>query len=209
MSFLKGLFVKKAITDIDGNIYHTLKIGNQFWLIENLKVTRFRNGDKIPNVTENTDWASSSSEAYCCYDNDTSNTDSYGYLYNWHTINDNRIICPKGWHIPTLKEWKELEEYLGGGKLAFDKMKEPGTSHWKTSNESASNDSGFTSLPSGFRLYNGNFDEIGINAPWWTSTEKDSQFAYPYAVIGGTDIHRLKSNGFSKNVGFPVRCLKD
>ena len=97
-----------TVTDIEGNVYKTLKIGGQFWMVENLKVTKYRNGDLIPHITDNTEWGSLKSGAYCYYDNDINNYNTYGLLYNGYTIKDEREIAPEGWHIPTSDDWKIL-----------------------------------------------------------------------------------------------------
>ncbi|MBT5269507.1 MAG: hypothetical protein HOL70_08685, partial [Candidatus Marinimicrobia bacterium] len=105
---------KETVTDIDGNVYETVKIGDQIWMAENLKVTHYRDGSAITQVTDNTAWSNLSTEAYCIYDNNASNeVDTYGALYNWYAVSDGRNIAPEGWHVPTDAEWKELEMYLG------------------------------------------------------------------------------------------------
>lgn len=132
-----------TVTDIDGNVYKTVTIGNQAWMAENLKVMRYRNGDAIPNVTGGTDWSNLSTGAYCSYDNDDNNIDTYGLLYNWYAVDDSRNLAPEGWHVPTDEEWKELEMYLGMSQSEADdtgyrgtdeggKLKEVGTTHWQS-----------------------------------------------------------------------------
>ena len=98
-----------TITDIDGNVYEIIKIGNQWWMAENLKVTRYSNGDAIPNITDGSEWTNLTTGAYCVYNNENNNNSTYGLLYNWYAIADGRNIAPEGWHIPTDAEWKELE----------------------------------------------------------------------------------------------------
>jgi uncharacterized protein (TIGR02145 family) len=105
--------VSNTVIDIDGNTYQAIKIGDQWWMAENLKVTHYRNGDPIPNVTDSTEWSNLATEAYCVYENDESIAETYGYLYNWYVVNDSRNIAPEGWHVPTDEEWKELEMFLG------------------------------------------------------------------------------------------------
>lgn len=105
----------EIVTDIDGNIYHTVKIGDQVWMAENLKTTKYRNGDPIPNVTDNEAWGDLNSGAYCCYNNDSSTYKGiYGALYNWFAVTDIRNIVPKGRHVPTDQEWGILIDFLGG-----------------------------------------------------------------------------------------------
>ena len=119
-----------TVTDIDGNAYHTVAIGKQVWLVENLKVTRYRNGDQIPNVSDNKQWCNLTTGAYCNYNNDANNVTTYGRLYNWYAVHDIRNIAPKGWHVATDVEWKILTDYLGGETIAGGKLKETGTTLW-------------------------------------------------------------------------------
>ena len=107
-----------SVTDIDGNVYLTTKIGNQVWMAENLKVTHYQNGDNILEITDNAGWVNSSAGAYCSYEYSKSNSNVYGYLYNWYAINDSRNIAPTGWHIPTFADWTELITHLGGEEIA-------------------------------------------------------------------------------------------
>lgn len=102
-----------TVTDIDGNVYQTVKIGNQWWMAENLKVSHYQNSDAIPNVTNNSDWGNLSTGAYCAYNNDNVNISTYGLLYNWYAVADSRELAPTGWHVPTDEEWKQLEMSLG------------------------------------------------------------------------------------------------
>ena len=162
-----------TLTDIDGNVYKTITIGNQTWMAENLKVTHYRNGDPIPNVTGSTAWYNLTSGAYCDYNNDASNSAIYGHLYTWFAATDNRNIAPAGWHIPNDLDWNTLVGYLGGGDEA-NKMKESGLVHWKPSNAST-NSSGFTALPGGYRVgYNGSaytvFGYINTYGVYWSSS---------------------------------------
>jgi len=196
-----------TVTDYDGNIYHSIVIGTQTWMVENLKTTHFRNGDQIPIVTVNSAWSALSTGAYCWYNNDITNKTSYGALYNWYAATDTRNIAPTGWHIPTDAEWTILTTYLGGESVAGGKMKEAGTTHWLSPNTGATNESRFTALPGGYRLTGGTFDDVGNGGDWWSSTAHDASFAwcrylyYDYAfVYRGT---------YDKAFGFSVRCLRD
>ncbi len=160
------------VTDIDGNTYQTIKIGNQWWMAENLKVTHYRNGDAIPNVTDYTEWVYLTSGAYCAYDNDNSHVATYGRLYNWYAVSDSRNVAPSGWHVSTFEEWQTLEDYLGGSSVAGGKLKEAGTSHWASPNTGATNESGFSALPSGYRSHvYGHYSAMGFYCDFWTSTE--------------------------------------
>jgi len=194
-----------TMTDIDGNVYKTVKIGNQIWMAENLKVTRYRNGDPIPNVTGKTQWKNLKTGAYCNYDNNSSNAKTYGRLYNWYAVNDSRNIAPAGWHVPTDKEWKQLENYLGSE--AGGKLKERGTIHWKSPNKGATNSSDFTALPGGYRTNNGPFYVIGLGADFWSATQYNSYYAwYRYLYYYGSDVYR---NYYGKRYGFSVRLVRD
>jgi uncharacterized protein (TIGR02145 family) len=181
-----------TVTDIDGNVYQTVKIGGQWWMAENLKVTHYRNGEAIPNITSNSEWAGLSSGAYCAYDNNNSNIATYGLLYNWYTVVDSRNIAPAGWHVPTDEEWKQLEIYLGMSQSDADKpglrgsdeggkLKETGTAHWHSPNIGATNSSGFSALPGGCRDFNftGAYEGMGELGNWWSSTASCSCTVLP------------------------------
>ncbi|MBN2411764.1 T9SS type A sorting domain-containing protein [candidate division KSB1 bacterium] len=201
-----------SMTDIDGNVYPIVKIGNQWWMADNLKVTQYRNGDAIPHVTDNTEWRELFTGAYCYYDNDISNAEVYGALYNWYVVNDSRNIAPEGWHVPSAEEWLTLADYLGGADVAGGKLKETGTTHWTSPNEAATNESGFTALPGGCRRYSGGFYEIGNSSYWWSSTSYYNPiFSTNNALI--RYIFYNHSNFIPYNerqeYGYSVRCLKD
>ncbi|MFC1725510.1 FISUMP domain-containing protein [candidate division KSB1 bacterium] len=196
-----------TVTDIDGNVYNTVKICDQWWMAENLKVTSYRNGDAIPNVTDNTEWSSLSSGAYCTYDNNLSNADTYGHLYNWYSVNDSRNIAPEGWHVPTDEEWQELVDYLGGSSVAGGKLKEAGTSHWDSPNAGATDESGFTGLPGGHRNdANGNYYSMGRDASFWSSSEYSSSGAWMRYL--SDYIADLYHTYYGKSYGLSVRCVK-
>jgi uncharacterized protein (TIGR02145 family) len=157
-----------SVTDIDGNIYNSVKIGNQVWLAENLKTTKFKDGTSIPLVTDQTQWNNLLSPGYCWYYNDeTAYKELYGALYNWYAV-FNQNICPTGWHVPSDGEWTELSNYLEGENVAGGKLKESGIIHWDRNNISGTNESGFTALPGGGRFTN--FVGILSAGYWWTST---------------------------------------
>ncbi len=138
-----------TMTDQDGNTYKTITIGTQTWMAENLKTTKYRNGDPIPNVTDISEWYHLTTGAYCDYINTPGSDVTYGKLYNWHTVADSRNIAPTGWHVPSDAEWAILIEYLGGSDVAGGKLKETGTTHWYNPTTEATNESGFTGLPGG------------------------------------------------------------
>lgn len=158
--------------DYDGNIYETVQIGDQLWMAENLKVTHFRDGTPITNASDGNAWSNLQSEAYCRYNNNASDeVDTYGILYNWYAATDAHNIAPVGWHVPTDDEWWTLTTYLSGYEVAGGKMKEIGTEHWNSPNTSATNQSGYSALPGGYRDLEGVFREMGSHAYFWSATE--------------------------------------
>jgi uncharacterized protein (TIGR02145 family) len=196
-------------TDQDGNNYPAVEIGTQFWMAGNLKTTKYRNASPIPNVTDITAWKNLNSGAYCTYNNtedpDTINT--YGRLYNWFTIKDTRGICPTGWHVPGDEEWTLLAGYLGGDSLAGGKLKETGTRHWTTPNTGATNETGFTALPGGFRSYNGRFESLGFYGYWWSATGSGVDYAWFRSLSYSKGI--AIRNWITKEFGYSVRCVMD
>lgn len=196
------------ITDIDGNVYHTVAIGNQIWMVENLKVAKYRNGDPIPNVPNGEKWGGLTSGAYCDYENDSVNVSTYGRLYNWHSVKDSRNLCPSGWHVPTDTDWGALETYMGGNKVAGSKLKEAGAEHWENPNKGAVNSNGFAALPGGSRYSTqGTFGGKTAWGYWWTATQDDATYAWCRSMYAtGTNVHRGRTN---KIHGNSVRCVKD
>ena len=208
----------ETVTDIDGNVYKTVTIGNQVWMAENLKVTHYRNGAAIPNITDAGQWRSMSTGAYCNYDNDINYVSTYGSLYNWYAVDDSRGLAPDGWHIPTDDEWKELEMYLGMSQAEVDdngwrgtdeggKLKETGTTHWNSPNTGATNSSGFSALPGGWCNSDGTFYGVGTDAIFWSSTEGSSYGAW----YRGLDYDRsgVGRDYYGKQGGCSVRCVRD
>ncbi|MBV5313662.1 MAG: hypothetical protein JZU47_10225 [Prolixibacteraceae bacterium] len=195
------------VTDADGNVYPTIKIGNQIWMAENLKTTKYNDGTTIPNVTDNTTWAALKTGAYCYYNNDAINYKAtYGTLYNWYAVNTNRL-CPAGWHVPTDSEWTTLTTYIGGESVAGGKLKGTGTTHWLTPNTGATNEVGFTALPAGYRGSNGTFYYIGYGGYWWSSTEYLTNYVWHwYVFYSDSGVRRY---GYTKEHGFSVRCVRD
>lgn len=195
------------VKDIDGNVYHTINIGTQVWMIENLKTSKFTNGDPIPNITNAKEWSDLTTGAYCDYLNSSGNSTTYGKLYNWYAVNDSRKIAPVGWHVATDAEWATLITYLGGESVAGGKMKETGTTHWKSPNTGATNGSGFLALPSGNRYDTGDFDDIGYSCKWWSSTESATDNSYHRYLNYNTS--NASRDSFSKTGGASVRCVRD
>jgi len=197
-----------TVTDIDGNVYKIVKIGLQWWMAENLKVTHYRNGDAIPNVTDDGTWASFATGAYCSYDNADSNIATYGLLYNWYAVDDNRNIAPSGWHVPTDDEWQTLLDSLGGNLVAGGKMKEAGFTHWWSPNTGATNESGFTAIPGGYRRdFDGMFGNMGIGALFWSSTQYYNYGAWYYSLGRNTTV--VQRNYYDEHSGFSLRCVRD
>jgi uncharacterized protein (TIGR02145 family) len=154
---LKKAKISTTVTDADGNIYNTVQIGTQVWMTENLKTTKFNDGTAIPYRVE------TGGGGYCWYNNDETNKDVYGALYNGY-----RNLAPNGWHVPDRSDWQILINYLGSN--AAYKLMETGTAHWSAPNSSATNESGFTALPGGrvsYRSYT--FEGLGSIAAWWKS----------------------------------------
>ncbi|MBM2813596.1 MAG: hypothetical protein HW421_358 [Ignavibacteria bacterium] len=186
--------------------FESVIIGNQEWMLYNLNVSTYRNGDAIPQVTDQTEWANLTTGAWCYYNNSSDNGTTYGKLYNWYAINDARGLAPNGWHVPTDAEFNTLTDYLGGLAVAGGKLKETGTAHWITPNTGASNESGFTALPGGYRIGTG-FGRIGENCLFWVSTEENSTNAWSrYLYNTNGTVARYGNN---KGTGFSVRCLKN
>jgi uncharacterized protein (TIGR02145 family) len=199
--------VRSTVTDIDNNVYRTIRIGNQWWMAENLKVTHYCNGDVIPNVTGNSEWESLTTGAYCIYDNNIDNVTTYGRLYNWYAVNDSRQLAPAGWHVPSDTEWQTLIDYLGGDAVAGGKMKESGYTHWMEYCAGATNESGFSALPGAGRDYYGHCYSMGTNASFWSSTGYDSNGASArWLRCEYSDVNR---DYYFKQLGFSVRLVRD
>jgi uncharacterized protein (TIGR02145 family) len=195
-----------TVTDYDGNIYNAVQIGTQVWMQSNLKAARFNNGIYVPNLTYGGDWGGSSSAACCDYNNSPTNSVTYGKLYNFSAAIDVRNLCPTGWHVPTDDEWLTLINYNGGNNGAGDKLKEAGANHWSSGNN-ATNSSGFTALPGGYRFAAGDpFSNIGFSGSWWTSTIYSSAYSFAYSLVNNTSV----ADRFSANMGYgySVRCIK-
>jgi len=197
----------KTVSDVEGNIYPIVDIGTQTWMGENLKTTKFNDGADIALVINDAEWSNLDTPGYCWYENDKTNYgDTYGALYNWYAVNTGKL-CPAGWHVPTDAEWTILTDYLGGENMAGDKIKETGMAHWIRLNLTATNETGFTALPNGFRFpFEYTFSDIGFTANWWSSDflAQDDKFAW-YRELG----NEFRRDGFLKEFGLGVRCLRD
>ena len=201
----------KIIKDGDGNVYTSVTIGTQIWIVENLKTTKFNDGTAIPIITNNTAWATLTIPGYCWYNNDTTNKGIYGALYNWDVVdlasNNGKNVCPIGWHVPSGTEWITLEDNLGGYTKASVKLREIGTIHWQSPNAGATNESGFTALPGGYRLYDGRFLDIGLSGHWWSTTALNETLAFDWILF----YYDSDFNGtaYEKRNGYSIRCVKD
>ena len=207
-----------CIFDIDGNVYETIQIGDQLWMAENLKVTHYNNGSEIPTGYTDSEWAELETDAYAVYPTDDDNAsqstcgddcaDVYGNLYNWYVVDDSRGLCMDGWHVPSDEEYTVLKDYLGGGEVAGGKMKETGTEHWNSPNTGATNESGFTGLPAGYRDgSNGNYGSMGSHGAFWSSSEDGSNDA-SYRVLSYNHSSVTRDNA-NRQGGFSIRCLGD
>ena len=195
-----------TISDADGNTYNTIIIGNQVWMKENLKTTKYCDSTTIPNVTDSAAWITLTTGAWCYYKNNISNNAVYGKMYNWYAVNTD-ILCPTGWHVPTSAEWIILADYLGGVDVAGGKLKETGITHWKTPNTGATNSSGFTALPGGYRGSSDGFKLIGEGGYWWTATEDITYGAW--YIYMGFEFGSIGKFSWKKPEGYSVRCLKN
>lgn len=221
-----------TVTDIDGNVYQTVKIGTQTWLAENLKVSKYRNGDPIPTGLTNGEWGNTTSGAYSVYNDKDSNNTKYGKLYNWYTSVDPRGLCPIGWHVPTDVEWSTLEIYLENNGYNYDGSVDTDqdrytnnkigkalatSTGWKSSSDQGNvgnsdyplyqNKSGFSGLPGGNRDNNGNYTYISGGGIWWSSTLNSAEDALSrglFYYLGNSARYT-----FYKQFGLSVRCIRD
>ena len=195
-----------TVTDIDGNVYNVVTIGNQCWMAENLKTTKYRNGSPIPGNLSDASWSNTTIGAQADYNNDVANTAIYGKLYNWYAVADPAGLCPTGWHVPSDSEWTILANFLGGDSVAGGKMKAV-SPLWASPNTGATNSSGFSGLPGGGRNYAGTYNDGGSIGNWWSSTQNSSSNAWGrYLSYPSGNVYRYSAN---KRGGFTVRCVRD
>lgn len=203
------------IKDADGNVYTTVTIGTQVWLVENLKTTKFRNGDPIPNLTVFSQWKTATAAAYCNYENNTGYGDAEGRLYNWFAVNDSRGIAPPGFHVPSREEWQTLVTFLGGDNAAGGKLKEAGNSSWTAPNTAATNESGFKAKAAGIRntyqFATQDFLHRGILGNFWSTTAitNPSNLISAWYMHLQYDIAQGSVSFHEKTMGLSVRCVKD
>lgn len=193
----------------DGNTFKTVKIGNQTWMVENLNVSHFRNGEPIPEVKTDTAWNNAGSKhepAWCYYDNNPSNGEIYGKLYNWYAVETGNL-CPAGWHVPSDADWRTLTDFLGGEDMAGVKMKS--TNGW-IDNGNGNNECSFSGLPGGARSNLGLFHTIGKYCRLWSCTDYFVWSEYNAWLLSlGYEDGRVSRFGLPKLTGMSVRCLKD
>jgi len=218
-----------TVSDADGNVYHTVTLGKQIWMVENLKTTKFSDGNAIPNVTNDQAWLAVGTPAYCWYENNQGNKEAYGALYNWHTVHTGKL-CPTGWHVPSNEEWTTLESYLiangynydgttTGDRYSNNKLAKAlaSATGWNSSTLEGAvgntdypakrNATGFTALPGGWRNYYGGFNTAGAWGLWWCSSVLVSSnanyrsMAYNYNYLSGSDV--------DNSCGISIRCLRD
>lgn len=209
---ISGLSIlhSQTMEDIDGNIYNTVNLNKKRWTVENLKTTRYSNGDSISYEAVDSIWGNLAVPAFSTYNNDISNRDTFGNLYNFYVLEDDRNICPVGWHVPTYEEWNTLINNLGGDLIAGGHLKDTTSSLWHLPNIGATNSSGLSVMPAGFRFSNngfhkGKFAGIGGNGGIWTSTStSDSTSIVKYFVPGSTEVGNIEN---MKSYGFSVRCV--
>jgi len=199
------------ITDIDGNVYKTVQIGNQVWMAENLKATKYNDGTPIPYVSNQQQWATTTTGAYCFFANSTSFGQTYGNLYNFFAATNSKKLCPSGWHLPSDQEWTELSNFLGGSQNAGGLIKMQGTEFWANPNAGATNSSGFSAKGASWRGEDGLFYYwVGWSSSWWSSTSYNSTEPWSYSASHNNSI-LLRQRGayFKNNAGVSVRCIKD
>ena len=192
------------IVDIDGNVYHTVTIGTQVWMVENLKTTRYNDGTAIPLVTDEYSMGNLTTPGYCWYNDSATYGNTYGALYNWYAVNTGKL-APTGWHVPTDSEWTVLTTYAGGESVAGGPLKEAGTVHWKSPNTGATNATGFTALPGGICENNGTFTGIGYSGYWWSSTPFDG---VGYYIGMFSNYASIQNSIYVCQMVLSVRCVK-
>ena len=197
------------VKDIDGKWYRTMRYGKQTWMTQNLSVSRYRNGDTIPQVQDYYTWTQLTTGAWCYYQFDKKETDSvhYGKLYNWYAVNDPRGLAPEGWHIPTEKEWETLTVEVGRLETGYKMKADTGWEYYNGYTGCGDNSSLFGALPGGARDTNGEFSSAKYAAFWWTATPSGKMRAWYYAMSYSSK--EVMRNEMKRGSGFSVRCVKD
>jgi len=187
-----------SATDVDGNVYKTVKIGTQLWMAENLRTTHYRNGDIIPNISDGNTWGNTTTGAWCKYENNYNNGLKYGYLYNFYAVIDSRNLASEGWHVPTDYELGKLVDFLGGENIAGSKLREVGGFNGLFSGECS------TCGPGNYGC--GSYYNINEAGYWWTTTIINNTSWGRYISSSDIGVHKI---GQVMGYGFSVRCLKD
>lgn len=220
-----------TVTDIDGNVYATIELGAQVWMAENLKVSHYPDGTPITEITDEAEWAAMGPEiqAYSWYDNQIEFKDTYGALYTWAAAMNGGLssdstgvqgVCPDGWHLPTDAEWKSLEMHLGMSEADTDlydwrgndeggQLKEEGFSKWTRPNTGATNSSGLTAIPGGFRSAKGLFYNMDEDATFWAATHDQASTGRAFYRSLTYDREQLYRHSNKKQLGLSVRCVKN
>lgn len=197
--------VQNTITDVDGNVYHTVIIGNQEWTVENLRVTNYNDGTPIPNVTGNFAWVQQTAGAVCAYENNEGNVSTYGYLYNWFAVSTGKLApLEGGWRVPSDADWTTLVDYCGGPSNAGKILKS--VTGWQTN--TGTDHFGFTALPGGYRDDGdgGLFYGLGIGGNWWSSSSFNSTNGITIFIHHAfTDLITSDDN---MKYGFSVRLVR-
>jgi uncharacterized protein (TIGR02145 family) len=200
-----------TVIDFDGNIYKTVCIGQQVWMAENLRTTHYRNGDPIlTTITDTMDYRSEAEPKYqFVYNGEEQNAIIYGRLYTWYAVVDKRNICPEGWHIPTIEEFKELDKTLGGKASAIGKLKATGTTFWNAPNADATNESGFGGLPAGWKAAKGKYGGLGKYGHWWASNMQTQEYAFRMFLSFNDACYKNHLGASDPQNAWSVRCVKD
>jgi uncharacterized protein (TIGR02145 family) len=210
--------VPETVNDIDGNTYHTVVIGEQVWMQENLRTTKYRNGKLISKNLSNEQWGLNKSGACAVYDNDSIKENAFGLLYNWYAVVNPAGLCPIGWHVPKDTEWNQMVKYLDDyadttelkrvqSEVAGGQLKEIGITHWASPNTGATGTANFLAFSGGNKSVNGKCNDVGAYGYWWTATASSNAEAYGRLLsYFNSNIDRFKT---SKNLGFSVRCVRN
>ncbi len=207
VSFCISCSKENTIVEPKVKIYETVTIGNQVWMVKNLDVDHYRNGDQISEVRDQNEWSLNEKGAWCYYDNSSDSGVKYGKLYNWYAVIDPRGLAPAGFHIPSDEEWSILNTYLGGVGIAGGKLKESDLTHWFSPNIGATNESGFSALPGGMRFSDSPYGFVGSHGVWW-STSGDNVSGVWCRYLYHDNAGMGRNHGAKKNA-FSVRCIKD
>ena len=196
-----------TVNDIDGNTYNTVQIGSQCWMRENLRTTKLNTGIDIPVITDSWAWYINTAKAMCYYNNDETNADKYGALYNGYAVYNTESLCPQGWRVPSNESWNKLANFLGGAEVAGYKMKT--FDGWDDSwdeDGNGSNESGFSALPAGYR-WPSYFNNMGSTTVFWSASMNGSYGRAQSLHSNGTNLDSY--NYVEKNNGLSVRCIKN